>query len=108
MLHSTPDIRTPNIHTPKQSIVPALLSAAVEDKHVNAPVPLGLSIVAIALTKRGTSYRCFKAERSQRARAGSERHGPDHRFFPAGGGLKLSRSRIHGAIGSLGGTKNSG
>ena len=84
MLHSTPDIRTPNIHTPKQSIVPALLSAAVEDKHVNAPVPLGLSIVAIALTKRGTSYRCFKAERSQRARAGSERHGPEHRFFRLG------------------------
>ncbi|KAH8640895.1 hypothetical protein IG631_03836 [Alternaria alternata] len=84
MLHSTPDIRTLKIHTPKQSIVPALLSAAVEDKHANAPVPLGQSIVAIALTKRGTSYRCFKAERSQRARAGIERHGPDHRSFRLG------------------------
>jgi hypothetical protein len=84
MLHSTPEIRTPNIHTPKQSIVPALLSAAVEDKHANALVPLGLSIVAIALTKRGTSYRCFKAERSQRARAGSECHESDHCSFRLG------------------------
>ena len=84
MLHSTPNIRTTNIHTPEQSVVLALLGTAVEDKHANTLVPLTLSIVAIALTKRGTSYRCFKAERSQRARAGSERHGPDHRFFRLG------------------------